>query len=225
MLKGYGIAIDGPAAAGKGTIAPLLAKRLNGFYLNTGAMYRCLGLKALNEKINLDDQQGIIKILSKTNIQFNDGKVFLNNEDVTERIKDQDIAFASSKVAVIKEVRQHLVKEQQKIAREFQEKGISVVAEGRDTATKVLPDADLKIFLTATIIERTKRRLGQLGLLNSDSNFQKILGEVKERDRRDYERDVDPLAKDPEKFGYFVLDSTDLSEEETLKQILEKVND
>lgn len=226
MHKGFAIAIDGPAAAGKGTIAPRLAKRLNGFYLYTGAMYRCLALAALEKNIDLNDEESLASLLSEIKIEFKDHKVFLNGEDVTEKIKDQKIAYGSSKVAELERVREHMVRLQQEIGEKEIKNGRVVVAEGRDTGTKVFPNAKLKVFLTAASKVRANRRLEQLkdqGVITS--TFEKTLEEVKDRDERDTQRAIDPLAVEPSKFGYFVLDNSDLSEEETLEVIVKELND
>lgn len=226
MDKGFAIAIDGPAAAGKGTIAPRLAEKLNGFYLYTGAMYRCLALAAFEKNIDLKDEKSLVSLLDQIKIEFKDHKVFLNGEDVTEKIKDQKIAYGSSKVAEVAGIREHMVRLQQEIGENEIENGRVVVAEGRDAGTKVFPNAKLKVFLTAESKIRANRRLKQLkdrGVITS--TFEKTLEEVKERDKRDIQRTVDPLTSDPSRFGYFVLDNSDLSEEETLEEIIKKLND
>lgn len=221
--KGFAIAIDGPVAAGKGTIAPLLAKKLSGFYLYTGAMYRCLAFLALKKNVNLDDKSSVINLMPQVKLEFVNDNVFLNGADVTFQLKQQDVARASSKIAVIPEVRQYMVKMQQNIARKAIDEGKIVVAEGRDTATKVLPDARLKVFLTATPEERAKRRMDQLKKMGVDANFETVLSGVKKRDQTDIQRETDPLVSEPNKFGYFVLDNTNLTEEETLKAIEKQV--
>jgi CMP/dCMP kinase len=223
MHKGFVIAIDGPAAAGKGTIAPRLAKKLNGFYLYTGAMYRCLALQAKVLNVDLNDKIGLISLLPYINIEFNDDKVFLNGRDVTSSIKDTDIASSSSKVALIPQVRKDMLRKQQDMAKKAIEEGKIVVAEGRDTGTVVFPDAKLKVFLTATPEVRAKRRLEQLEAQGAKQTFETTLKEVKERDKRDKERKADPLVSDPKKFGYFVLDNSKLSEKETLEIIIKKL--
>jgi cytidylate kinase len=157
MSKGFVIAIDGPVAAGKGTVSPLLAKNLNGFYLYTGAMYRCLALLCIKRGVDTKDENIVVTILPEFRINVSDNKVFLNGEDVTERIKEEDVAMASSDVAVIKKVREEMVSIQREIANKLIDEGKIVIAEGRDTATRVFPNAKLKIFLTATPEVRTKR--------------------------------------------------------------------
>ncbi len=223
MSKGFAIAIDGPVAAGKGTIAPLLAKRLNGFYLYTGAMYRCLALLAIEKGVDLTDEDSLVSLLSDVRIEFENDRIILNGKDVTNRIKDEDVASASSKVAVISKIRKHVVSLQQQIAEKAIANGKIVVAEGRDTGTKVMPSAKLKIFLTATPEVRAKRRLEQLKVRGEDLPFEKVLSEVQNRDERDKEREMDPLVSNPKEYGYFVLDNSNLSKEETLDIIEEKV--
>jgi len=223
MSKGFVIAIDGPVAAGKGTISPLLAKNLNGFYLYTGAMYRCLALLCIKRGINTKDENAVVNILSEFRINVSDNRVFLNGEDVTERIKEEDVAMASSKVAVIKKVREEMVSIQREIADKLIDEGKIVIAEGRDTATRVFPNAKLKIFLTATPEVRTKRRLLQIEERGGKAEFENVLKDVKLRDEQDSDREIDPLVKTPQTFGYFVLNDSEMSEEETIKSIIKEV--
>lgn len=220
MSKGFVIAIDGPVAAGKGTISPLLAKNLNGFYLYTGAMYRCLALLCIKRGVDTKDEKAVVNILPEFRINVSDNKVFLNGEDVTQRIKEEDVAMVSSKVAVIKKVREEMVSIQREIANKLIDEGKIVIAEGRDTATRVFPNAKLKIFLTATPEVRAKRRLLQIEERGEKAEFEEILKDVKLRDRQDSNREIDPLVKEPERFGYFVLDNSNMSEEETIAGII-----
>lgn len=225
MSKGYAIAIDGPVAAGKGTIAPRLAQKLNGFYLYTGAMYRSLALAAIRRGVSLDDEEAITSLVYDIKIDLSNGRIYLNNEDVTDHLTREDVASGSSKVAVIRKVREHMVRRQQEIAKKYIDGGKIVVAEGRDTGTKVFPNAFFKIFLTAEPDIRAKRRLGQLKAKGIDLTFDKVLEEVKKRDKRDLEREVDPLISEPEKSGYFVLDNSNLTEGQTVDKIIEKINE
>lgn len=220
MPKGFVIAIDGPAAAGKGTISPLLAKSLNGFYLYTGAMYRCLALLCIENSIDTKNESSVIAILPQLKISFSNDRVFLNGKDVTERIKKEDVAMRSSDVAVVRKVREEMVSKQQEIAGHLIDEGKTIIAEGRDTATRVFPKADLKVFLTATPEVRAKRRVIQLKEGGEIVEFEEILKDVQLRDRQDTDRETDPLVKDPESFGYFVLDNSNMSEEETIKIII-----
>lgn len=226
MPNGYAIAIDGPAAAGKGTIAPRLAKKLNGFYLYTGAMYRCLALLVIRGNADLKNEEALSSLLVQTKIEVLEDQVILNGEDVTDRLKKEDVAIMSSKVAAIPRVRAYMVGLQQRIAKKFMDEGKIVVAEGRDTGTRILPNAKLKIFLTAEPKIRAERRLKQLQDVNeSNLSFEKILTEVKVRDIRDMNRKTDPLVSDPGKFGYFVLDNSNLTEDETLDILTKKVRE
>lgn len=221
--KTYSIAIDGPVAAGKGTIAPKLAKRLDGLYLYTGAMYRCVALFCFKKGIDLNNEGSVESILSKINIEFKEEKILLNNEDVTEQIKKEMVAMGSSKVALYRKVRYKLVSLQKEIAQKALLKGISVVAEGRDTATKVLPKATLKIFLTAKPEIRAKRRLAQIIKRGEKEDFKKVLDDVTKRDKQDSKRKIDPLVQNPENYGYFLLDNSSLSEKETINAIVAKI--
>jgi CMP/dCMP kinase len=222
--KGFIIAIDGPAAAGKGTISPVLAEKLNGFYLYTGAMYRCLALLCIENGVDTKDEQSVIDILPKFNIDFSDGKVLLNGTDVTERIKKEDVANGSSDVSSIKKVREEMVPKQRDAVKGLLNKGVTIIAEGRDTATKIFPNADLKIFLTADSKVRAKRRISQLEDLGEEVEFEQVYKNVLIRDEKDTTRDTDPLSKNPEEHGYFVLDNSDMTEEETVDAIINEVN-
>lgn len=223
MKPVHAIAIDGPVAAGKGTIARLLSHKFNGFNLNTGAMYRCVALYCMQHNVLVQKPHEVIAILPHVVIDLEDEKVFLNHEDVTEDVKKRDVSLLSSKVAAIRQVREAMVKRQQEIGLTKIDRGMIVIAEGRDAATKIFPDAALKIFLTARPEIRAKRRFEQMGgEANHTITFEQILQDTNERDRRDYERTVDPLVKNPEQYGYFVLDNSDMSEEETVNAVLDE---
>lgn len=225
MKKGYSVAIDGPVAAGKGTIAPALAKKLNGFYINTGAMYRCVALFCFKNNINIENESNIEKVLDKISIELKNDRIFLNGTDVTDEIKKENISMSSSKVALYQKVRQKLVLYQHKIAQNALSSGISVVAEGRDTGTKVLPNADLKVFLTADPRVRAQRRLQQIKDRKENKSFEEILEEIITRDKQDSERKIDPLVTNPKAYGYFVLDNSSLSEEETINAIIKEIKE
>lgn len=225
MDKGFAIAIDGPVAAGKGTVAGLLAEKLHGFHLNTGAMYRCLALYCLENNIDVKDYQAVIDTLSKIWFDLDHISVKLNGEDVTERIKQRDVTSLVPKVAAIGEVRVEMVKRQREIGLKMIEKGYVVLTEGRDAATKIFPDAKLKIFLTARPEIRAKRRYEQMGGDNNGTiSLEQILEDTKERDYKDTHRSVSPLASEPEKHGYLVVDDSDLSEEDTITTILDALS-
>lgn len=223
--KGFAIAIDGPVAAGKGTVAGLLAQKLHGFHLNTGAMYRCLALYCIENKIPVTDHEQVIASLSKIWFDLDHNKVELNGVDVIERIKQRDVTSVVPKVAAIRDVRLEMVKRQREIGLRMIEKGYVVLTEGRDAATKIFPDARLKIFLTASPEVRAKRRYEQMGgTQNSTISFDQILADTKDRDYKDTHRSVDPLVSEPEKYGYFILDDSDLSEIATIDIITKELH-
>jgi cytidylate kinase len=216
-MKKINIAIDGPAGAGKSTISKLLASQLGYIHIDTGAMYRAVGLKVLKNNISPHDSRKIVEILNSTDIQIKlvDGKqlVFLDGEDVTEEIRQPEVSMYASDVSKIREVRERLVKMQQDLAKQ---KG--VIMDGRDIGTHVLPNAELKIFLTATAEERAKRRFLELKQKGYDVDYYQLLDEIKKRDQNDMTREFAPLrvAEDA-----IVIDSTSLSIEEVLQKVLE----
>lgn len=217
------IAIDGPVAAGKGTVAAEIAKKLNIIYVDTGAMYRAVALLGNKNNIDLKDEDKLIDLLKKTNIEFKKVKhnhgsynIFLDGVNVSQKIRTQKVSEGASVVAVLPKVREFLVKKQQEIA-----KNQSVVMEGRDITTRVLPKADIKIFLTADQKERARRRQKQLEEKGIKEPYYKILEETKIRDKRDMERETDPLKISKEAF---VLDTTNLTIDETVEEIMRLVS-
>jgi CMP/dCMP kinase len=209
------IAIDGPAGAGKSTIASRLARKLGYANLESGAMYRALALKAIDHDLSLDDEAALVKLAEGSRIQLEPtiggNRTLLDGRDISSRIRERDVTEAASRVSVHPKVRAWMVARQREMGA-----GGGVVMEGRDIGTKVFPDADLKVFLDADPVVREKRRMEQ----------QKIKGEVaasvaadlRERDRRDRTRAASPLqaAEDA-----VVIDSTKLSEDEVLAQVEE----
>lgn len=223
MPQSFVIAIDGPVASGKGTLAPILAQRLNGFYLYTGATYRSIALYCIQNNIDLFDEKAVKEVLTKIHISFKDDKIFLNDRDVTERIRERDTASGSARVSALESVRKYSVALQQKAAQKEIKKGKIVVAEGRDTGTKVFRDATVKIFLTAKDITRAKRRLKQYHEKGRRVDFKKVLDDTRDRDERDTKRKIDPLVTDPEKYGYFVVDNSNQTENETIAVIIKQL--
>ena len=182
------IAIDGPAASGKSVTAKTVAKKLEYIHINTGSMYRAVTLHFLEKKINLDDRANFKKELKKIKINFNiQNRTFINDIDVSSRLRDDFINNNVSKVSAVKLVRDKLVSLQRSIA-----KNNNVVMEGRDIGTTVLPNADYKFFLTADIEVRAKRRL--IESQKSENNLQSMIGQIKKRDNLDKKRKHSPLA-------------------------------
>ncbi|MEZ0536084.1 (d)CMP kinase [Caldicellulosiruptoraceae bacterium PP1] len=214
-MKLINISIDGPAGAGKSTISKLLAEKLGYIHIDTGAMYRAVGLKVLQKGIKSYDRENIINILNETKIDIriidNQQTILLDGIDVSAKIRDNQISMYASDVSKIKEVREKLVSIQQEIAKR---KGI--VMDGRDIGTCVIPDAELKIFLTASVEERAKRRFIELTQKGIEVDYLKILDEIKQRDLNDTTREISPLKKAEDAI---VIDSTNLSIDEVLEKI------
>jgi len=192
--RGWIIAIDGPSGAGKSTVAKEIARRLGYLYIDTGAMYRAIGLKALQKNSRLDDTQQIITIAcnSKLELKFFHGRsqVWLDGMDVTEAIRAEPVSQAASIVSSISEVRKVLVRTQQELGAAG-----SVVMEGRDIGTKVFPNADLKIFLDATERTRAQRRFEENRRKGAKSTLDETIAEIHERDQRDSLRSDSPLTQ------------------------------
>lgn len=223
MKKLLHIAIDGPVAAGKGTVAAEIAQRLDIVYVDTGAMYRAVALLGIQNNINLYDENKIARLLEKSKIEFkkvehNHGTydIFLNCRNVSKEIRTQEASEGSSIVATLPRVRKFLVEKQQEIA-----KNQSVVMEGRDITTKVLPNADLKIYLTADQEERARRRQKQQAEKGIKQKFKEVLQETKKRDARDTQRTADPLVIAPDAY---VLDSTNLTVDQVVEEIVSRLN-
>lgn len=213
------IAIDGPAGAGKSTIASRLARKLGYVNLESGAMYRALALKAIEQDTSFDDEAALMKLAESADIQLEPtiggNRTLLNGRDISARIREKDVTEAASKVSVHPRVRAWMVDHQRAMG-----SGGGIVMEGRDIGTKVFPDADLKVFLDADPVVREKRRMEQ----------QKIKGEVaaqvaadlRERDHRDRTRAISPLVPAPDAV---VIDSTQMTEDEVLARADELVNE
>lgn len=219
MQKGFVIAIDGPVAAGKSTMARELTRELNGFYLWTGAMYRCVALYCMDHGVAVTNAKEVSAVMPNIHISLNQGEVMLNGRDVTVKIKEEMYAIPTSIVSAVPQVRAIMVKQQKVIASEKTSNGHIVISEGRDLGTVVFPSAALKIFLTASAEVRAQRRLAQMQQQGEQVTFEQILEEIKSRDRRDMTRKASPLATEPEKYGYFVVNDTHLSKEKTIEII------
>lgn len=184
------IAVDGPAGSGKSTISKLLAKELGLVYLDTGAMYRLFTLKMLKENVSFSDNDKINELLEKLNINIENDKFYLDDEDVSEEIRKTDVAENVSKTAAIDEVRKKMVS----LQREFS-KSKNVILDGRDIGTVVFPEADIKIFLVADPRERAERRFKELKAKGENISLDSIYENILKRDKLDSTRENSPLKK------------------------------
>lgn len=216
--KTNAIAIDGPAAAGKSTVAKLVAKKLGYVYIDTGAMYRALTYSVLNNDISIEDTSSIIEHLHNLTIDINEKQdVFISNERITEAIRSQEVTNNVSAVASIAEVRLEMVKRQQRLAKKH-----PVVMDGRDIGTHVIPNAKLKVFLIASVEERAQRRHEENVNKGYPSDIQEIKEEIEKRDKMDREREISPLKKAEDAVE---IDTTSLTIEEVRDKILSLINE
>lgn len=216
MKRGFVIAIDGPVAAGKSTLAEELALELNGFYFCTGGLLRGLALYCLEAGVALSNSKAVSSVLDQVVVELSENNVFLNGRDVTKRLKDPDIAQPVSIVSAIPAVRREMVKRWRMIGEQKIAEGLIVVAEGRDVATAIFPHAAMKIFLTASPEIRARRRLEDVEKLGSDMSLEEVIADIKVRDERDMNRSTAPLVRDPEHFGYFILDDSNMTKKQTV---------
>ncbi|MGN5648306.1 (d)CMP kinase [Bacillus sp. Brlt_9] len=220
MDKRISIAIDGPAAAGKSTVAKVVAKKLSYVYIDTGAMYRAITYAALEQKVDIENEEQLMEVVKNVKIEFQQGEntqlVFLNGQDVSEVIRTPEVTNRVSIVAKHRLVREEMVRRQQELA----EKG-GVVMDGRDIGTHVLPDAEVKIFMLASVEERAERRHLENMNKGFDSNLEQLKGEIAQRDKLDSEREVSPLKKADDALE---LDTTSLSIEEVVQKIMSIVS-
>lgn len=214
------VAIDGPASAGKSTVAKLVATRFSYIYCDTGAMYRSTTLKAIRNNLPLDDEQVILNMLNDTEITFEPGekqqKVFLDGKEVTNDIRQEDVTNNVSTVASLGAVRAELVERQQEIAA----KG-GIVMDGRDIGTTVLPNAEVKIFLIASVEERADRRFKDNEEKGIHVPLEQLKKEIEERDYKDSHREVSPLTKADDAIE---IDTTSMSIDQVVDAISDEIN-
>ena len=190
MNKTIRIAIDGPGGAGKSTIAMAVAKALQIDYIDTGSMYRAVGLKILKEGINLKDEDAVQKMLDRTVIDFSKGNIYLDGEVINDKIRTPEISTMASSCSALPLVRKKLVALQRKMG-----ESKSIIMDGRDIGTNVLPDAEYKFFLTASPEERARRRTLELQEKGQNVTYQSVLEEIEKRDFQDSNRALNPLTQ------------------------------
>lgn len=218
---GFIVAIDGPAGAGKGTITKLVGEKKNLIYIDTGALYRCVTLYMIRNKISLNETDKIVEALNKINIEFkkenNEDLAFLNGENVSKLIREKDVNELVSQVSHIVEVRDNITNLSRKIA-----EGKNVIMEGRDIGTNVFPNADVKIYLDATPEERARRRMKQNQEKGIDIPYEEILKNIVFRDNNDKTSTVAPL-KQADDAVY--IDSSDMTIEEVVDRVIEVIEE
>ncbi len=206
------IAIDGPTASGKGTVAQRVARALGWAYLDSGALYRLCALAALRGGVALDDEAGLAALASVLPVRFGDDRIELDGQDATEAIRDEAVGNAASRIAALPALRAALLELQRGCRRPP-----GLVADGRDMGTVVFPDATLKVFLVATAESRAERRYKQLIEKGFSANLADLLRDLQQRDERDSNRAVAPLRPAE---GAVVIDSTHLDIDQTVAQVL-----
>ena len=209
------VTIDGPAAAGKSTAARELARRLGFTLIDTGALYRALAWAVKEAGVAADDAPAVGKVLEKTTVDFEGGRVLVNGRDITAQLRTPELGMLTSRLTRLQVVRDKLTPLQRGLAR-----ARGVVLEGRDTGSVVCPEAEVKFYLDADLDERARRRREELAATGLPADYETVKAEVMQRDRQDMERDLAPLVR-PE--GALVLDSTALSPEAVVERMLDAV--
>lgn len=212
------IGIDGPAGSGKGTVAKIIAEKLDIVYIDTGAMYRCVALAALRNNLDLDDKDQITKLSHQIKIELDSsGHVFLDGEDVSHQIREKDVTGIVSQISSIVEVREEMVLQQRKLA-----EGLDVIMEGRDITTVVFPDADYQFYLDASISERARRRYLQNKENGIDMSYDEIIQNIEKRDYNDMHKKVGSLKKTEQQI---YIDTTDMTIDEVVTFIMNKIGE
>jgi CMP/dCMP kinase len=209
------VAIDGPAGAGKSTIAKLVAERINYTYIDSGAMYRALTLKVLDSNINLGDVAAIIKVSEKVDIDFKDKSIYLDGEVVDKQIREERINKNVSTIASIPEVRKNIVLLQRKISI-----GNNVVMDGRDVGTVIFPNAFIKFYITASLEERARRRCLEIQGTGKIADFQDIMNQIEHRDYVDIHREDSPLIQAEDAI---LIDTLGQSIEEGVQEVIKYI--
>ena len=209
------IAIDGPAGAGKSTIAKKIANKLGIMYINTGLMYRAITLKALEKNISPDDIEGLISLTDSIEMYFENNNIYINGEDLTSQLNTQEINKSVASYAAVPELRERLVELQRSLSNKF-----DVIMDGRDIGTVVLKNAAFKFYLTATPEERANRRYKELKAKGIEASYDEILKDIIDRDYKDMHREVNPLRKADDAIE---IDSTSLSIDEVVDLISKQV--
>lgn len=228
MKQGFVIAIDGPVASGKGTIAKKLAQQINALNFNSGGVYRAYALKLIRKKIHPSDHDSIKNNLIPGDVEielnpnsYDEFVIRLNGEDVTESLFKPEISMAASDFGKSKVFVEFINSELRRIVEKYGNLGLGIIMEGRQIGTDVFPDADVKLFLTADLNTRAKRRFDQYKFKQINRTLQDVLNETSQRDEQDLNREFGALPKNPEKLGYTIIDNSGLSESDTLDAILE----
>ena len=218
------VGIDGTAGSGKGTVTKRVANKLNLVNIDTGSTYRCVALSAIRENAitnGIIDEKKVIELLDNISIQIENtpegDKVFLNGEDVTTKIREKDVSQVVSPVSAIKEVRYKMVDLQRKMA-----EGKDVIMEGRDICTYVFPNADVKIYLDASVEERAKRRLLEMKEKGIDMTYEEVLENIIKRDNTDKNKEIGALKKAPDSI---VIDTSNMTIDEVEEKIIEIINE
>lgn len=209
------VAVDGPSGAGKSTIAKAIAERLSLDYIDTGAMYRAVGYKMLQQGVSLSDETAIGRLLDTTEIDFCKGDTILDGQVISDRIRTQEISRQASDCSALAMVRRRLVQLQRKMGAQK-----SVIMDGRDIGTVVFPDAEYKFFITAAPEERARRRFAELTAKGSETTFDQVLADINQRDYNDTHREVDPLRKAEDAVE---IDTTDMTIEEVVEYICKEM--
>ena len=205
------VAIDGPAGSGKGTVAKILSDECNLLYIDTGAMYRAVAYKMLNDDIDISEENKIVELAKNSKIEFIDGKTYLDGEDISKEIRTMEVTKIVSPVSSIVKLREILVDLQRKMA-----ENSDVIMEGRDITTVVFPNATYKFYLDADVEERAKRRYKENNEKGINSSFEEILENIKKRDYNDMHKEVGSLTRTEDSH---YIDSTNMTIEEVVEEI------